>query len=40
MLLSYEGTIPPKEWEHSPTLQNIFGDTVGILLSSKGIIPP
>ena len=36
----YRKKIPPKEFHHSPDLQNNYGDTVAMLLAWNGIIPP
>ena len=34
MKFAYKGIIPPKEWEHSPELYNIYHRTVAMYLSS------
>ena len=40
MLLADKGIIPPEEWEHNPILkEDINGNTVAMILASKGIIP-
>lgn len=30
----------PKCWEHDPDIRNKYGDSVGILIARKGIVPP
>ena len=40
MKLAESGVIPPKEWEHDSRLSNNYGNTVALLLSYFGIIPP
>ena len=39
MILVISGVLPPKEWEHKPTIQNKDGDTVARLLAFYGIVP-
>ena len=39
-LLAIKGTVPTKYWEHNPNIQNNNGQTVALLLSNIGIIPP
>ncbi len=39
MILAYEGILPPKEWQHDPTIiDNSY--TVAMYLVSNKIIPP
>ena len=40
MILAQKGIMPPKQWEHDPLLKDQNDNTVAIILSSKGIIPP
>ena len=40
MYLASNKIIPPKEWEHKPSLQNEDGWTVAMILAKKGINPP
>ena len=40
MILAGYTTIPPKEWYHSPELQNNSGMTVAMRLANRGVIPP
>ena len=40
MHLAYKGIIPPLEWQHNKLLENIYGDTVAIILLEKGIEVP
>ena len=39
MLLARKGLNIPEYWRHDPLLENNKGKTVGILYSSRGIIP-
>ena len=40
MFLADSGLTPPKEWYHSPTLKNKYGQTVAMFLAKRKIIPP
>ena len=40
LILSFNGIIPPKEWEHDSKLRNYEGYTVAMNLACRGIIPP
>ena len=40
MNLANNKIIPPKEWQHSPELKNMLGETVATLLAKHKIIPP
>ena len=40
MYLARYGVVPPKEWQHNPSLTNDNNETVAILLASNGIVPP
>lgn len=40
MILATKLIIPPKEWIHSPTIQNKNNITTAMFLADKGIIPP
>ena len=40
MQLAKEGRIPPVNCRHDPMQSNKDTDTVALLLSAKGIIPP
>ena len=40
MLLADNNIIPPSNWEHSPELANDADETVALLLSKGGIVPP
>ena len=40
MKLTYYKIISPNEWQHSPELKNIFGETVAMTLTYRGVIPP
>lgn len=33
MILASKGIVPPKEWQHDPSLANIFSCTVAMLLA-------
>ena len=33
MFLSFEGIVPPKEWEHKPELRDESGYTVAMFIS-------
>ena len=37
MFLAEKGIIPPKQWFHDPTLQDINGNTVAMLLASNKV---
>ena len=39
MYLAKKKIVPPKEWEHDKFLKNRYDQTVGLILSYKGIIP-
>ena len=39
-MLSINRIIPPSNWEHDPTLENDYGETVAMNLASRRIIPP
>jgi len=39
-MLAECGIIPPKYFEHDPTIKNNYNETVAILLARKGVIPP
>ena len=40
MLLAIHNITSPKEWIHNPALRDNEGNTVAIILSTRGIIPP
>ena len=40
MIYAENGIIPPKEWEHDPTLYDDNFNTVAMLLAKNDIIPP
>ena len=40
MHLASNGIIPPKEWHHDPSLQEIYRETVAMKLAKNEIIPP
>ncbi len=40
MIFAMNGIIPPKEYNHDPNISNEDGDTVAMILASKGIMPP
>ena len=40
MILAEKGIIPPNEWIHDPSLQDLNKETVAMKLANKGIIPP
>ena len=40
ILLAKNGTIPPKQWNHNPKLQNNKNETVAFYLSKNNIEVP
>ena len=39
-IVQYLRQVPPEEWEHDKLVRATCGDTVGMVLASKGMIPP
>lgn len=38
MIYADKGIIPPKEWEHNPTIHDAVGYTVAMRLASRNIL--